>query len=143
MTSKFGIDLIAGNNSDDLQPLIKGDNLVTYLKALSKAVDKLHSVVFTFLTSQIGMNAAMAQHTHYDPFCIYLGLMTNGNPLGFNGGKNLMSPEAMKMGVKTILDGTIQQKSAIMQILSRQGNDANAFEKYGGYRITSAKNRTN
>jgi hypothetical protein len=143
VTSKFGIDLIAGNNSDDLQPLIKGDNLVTYLKALSKAVDKLHSVVFTFLTSQIGMNAAMAQHTHYDPFCIYLGLMTNGNPLGFNGGKNLMSPEAMKMGVKTILDGTIQQKSAIMQILSRQGNDANAFEKYGGYRITSAKNRTN
>ena len=48
MFAKYGIDLIAGNNDKDLQPLVKGDNLVIYLKNLSKALDDLRAVVYTF-----------------------------------------------------------------------------------------------
>jgi len=143
ITAKFGIDLLTGNDAEGLQPLIKGNNLVKYLKVLSKSVDDLQSVVYTFLTSQISMNAALTNHQHYDPFCIFLGLMTTGSPISVNGGKNFLSTEVAAAGYKALLEATIQQKGAIMQFMSRDANDKNAFEGYGDYRIRSAYNKTN
>ena len=97
----FGIELIAGNDDSDLQPLVKGDNLRIYLKGLSDALDKLSSVVYGFMTTQLTFNSALTSHTHYDPFCILLGTMT-GNPLAVLGGKNFISPEVMLAGGKTL-----------------------------------------
>jgi hypothetical protein len=141
--SKFGIDLIAGNDDHDLQHLVKGENLVKFLRGLSKSVDDLHSVVYTFLTSQIDMNASLLGHTHYDPFCILLGLLTTGNPVSVNGGKGFVSLPVFVAGIKTLMAATVQQKSAIMQILNRVNNDMNALERFGGNSILSEKNRTN
>ena len=141
--AKFGIDLIAGNDDHDLQHLVKGENLVKFLRGLSKSVDDLHSVVYTFLTSQIDMNASLLGHTHYDPFCVLLGLLTTGSPISVNGGKNFVSAPVFAAGIKTLMAATVQQKSAIMQILNRVNNDMNALEKFGGNSILSQKNRTN
>ena len=72
LTSKFGIDLIAGNNDEDLEPLVKGESLHTYLKNLSKSVDELAGVTYDFLFAQMSLNTKVAFHTHYDPSYAYV-----------------------------------------------------------------------
>ena len=120
--SEFGIELIAGDDDTRLQPLVMGDNLRKYLRGLSKALDNLSSVVYDFLTSQTTFNAAVASHTHYDPFCILLGTM-NGDPLGVLGGKNLLSPDVYSGGVKTLLEGLNQIQGGINQAFGQINND--------------------
>mgnify|MGYP003117515312 CR=1 FL=1 len=143
--SKFGIDLIAGNDDQDLQPLVKGDNLTTYLEVLSKSVGQVAAVLLDFLQSQFKFNAALAQHTHYDPFAILLGFMsTNGtNPLAFSGGRNYVSPEVVNGGRDAMLNNMIQTTGCKAAGQNRINNDTAAFSKLGSYKILSEKNRTN
>jgi hypothetical protein len=63
-----GIDLIAGNNSEDLQPLAKGDNLVEALNRIVHHVNKLSGIVDAFCTHQKAFNAAVSDHVHISPF---------------------------------------------------------------------------
>tara|TARA_Y100000114_G_scaffold104583_1_gene97843 strand:- start:33309 stop:35036 length:1728 start_codon:yes stop_codon:yes gene_type:complete len=143
--SKFGIDLIAGNEDQDLQPLVKGDNLTTYLEGLSKSVGEVSAILLDFLQSQFKFNAALAQHTHYDPFAILIGFMsTNGtNPLALGGGKNYTSPEVVNAGRDAMLNNMIQTTGCKAAGQNRINNDTAAFSKLGSYKILSEKNRTN
>jgi len=59
-----GIDLIAGNNDEDLQPIPKGDNLVEAIRELKDNLSDLNGVVMTFLTNQMIFNAGVQLHTH-------------------------------------------------------------------------------
>lgn len=68
ITAVMGIDLIAGNNDEDLQPLVKGRNLAESLEQLSNNVENLSGIISTFLTSQMDFNATTAIHYHYSPF---------------------------------------------------------------------------
>jgi hypothetical protein len=140
--SQFGIELIAGNDDTDLQPLVMGSNLRKYLRGLSKTVDNLSSVVYDFISSQTSFNASVTNHTHYDPFCILLGSMT-GNPLGVLGGKNLPSPETLQDGTKTLLESLMQMQGTINQVFSQINNDFNGLEQPGAYYINSELNKTN
>lgn len=63
-----GIELIAGNNSDDIQPLPKGDNLSESLEKLCDNIESLSGILSTFLTSQMDFNSTAATHYHYSPF---------------------------------------------------------------------------
>tara|TARA_R100001594_G_scaffold45245_2_gene78026 strand:+ start:11483 stop:12985 length:1503 start_codon:yes stop_codon:yes gene_type:complete len=143
VAAHYGIDLIAGNNDRDLQPLVKGDNLAKYLKSLSAALDNLASVVYQHITAQGVFNAQMASHRHYDPFTILLGTMGNGNPTAVLGGQNLPSQGAAMGGAKVLLEGLQQMQGSISQAFNRINNDFNALEKVGSYSILSEKNRTN
>ena len=140
---KFGIDLIAGNDDSDLQPLVKGDNLIRYLTGMSKAVDELHAIVYSFLKSQIEFNTTVANHRHFDPFCIMLGSAAAGNPAAFFEGKNLQSTECLQAGTKSMLEGVQQQFNAAKQALNRVNNDFNSLNNIGKYKIVSERNRTN
>ena len=143
--SKFGIDLIAGNDDTDLQPLVKGDNLQVYLETLSNTLDELRAVVYDFISSQMKFNAEVGRHDHYDPFSILMGFMsTNGaNPLAVNGGKSFISPQASSAFTISALEGVRQQSNIINIMQNRTNNDINAFSKIGAYKILSEKNRTN
>ena len=143
VAAHYGIDLIAGNNDTDLQPLVKGDNLAKYLKSLSAALDNLSSVVYQHITAQGVFNAQMAAHRHYDPFTILLGTMGSGNPTAVLGGQNLPSQGGMMGGAKVLLEGLQQMQGSISQAFNRINNDFNALEKIGSYSILSEKNRTN
>lgn len=143
VAAHYGIDLIAGNNDRDLQPLVKGDNLAKYLKSLSAALDNLASVVYQHITAQGVFNAQMASHRHYDPFTILLGTMGSGNPTAVLGGQNLPSQGAAMGGAKVLLEGLQQMQGSISQAFNRINNDFNALEKIGSYSILSEKNRTN
>ena len=58
------IDLIAGNNGDLLEPLVKGYRLRTALEQLSQRIDELVEVFNGFVTYQMAFNSAIATHTH-------------------------------------------------------------------------------
>lgn len=64
----LGIDLIAGNDDKDLQPLVKGNNLLKAFKRLVEHVENLSGIVDSFLLAQMEMNFATTHHFHYSPF---------------------------------------------------------------------------
>ena len=51
--SIVGIDLIAGNDDSDLQPMVKGDSLLSAMDRLVNYVDNLSGIVDSFLMSQM------------------------------------------------------------------------------------------
>lgn len=59
-----GIDLIAGNDDSDLQPLVKGTNLVEFLTIVNDQIKKLNSLVNSLALKQVALDAALAAHTH-------------------------------------------------------------------------------
>lgn len=59
-----GIDLIAGNNDSDMQPLVKGQNLQACLEHIMQRLDELNGIVDTFVQSQIEYNTVLAAHIH-------------------------------------------------------------------------------
>lgn len=67
-TTHTGIDLIALNDDSDLQPIPKGNNLVSALNKLTKHVTDLNKLVTGFLLYQMKMNSAVSNHVHVSPF---------------------------------------------------------------------------
>lgn len=63
-----GIDLIANNDDENLQPMLLGNNTVNMLKDLIDEIDKLQNRVEFFIDEQQKFNDAVAAHTHYSPF---------------------------------------------------------------------------
>jgi len=62
-----GIDLIAGNDDTDLQPMVKGKNLVEALEAISSWIGKMNGIVTTINVQQQAMATALMAHTHWLP----------------------------------------------------------------------------
>jgi len=63
-----GIDLIAGNDDSDMQPLPKGTNLVEALDRIVKHINDLNGIVDTLLMAQNELNDAVTTHWHTSPF---------------------------------------------------------------------------
>tara|TARA_Y100000004_G_scaffold70972_1_gene79791 strand:- start:1396 stop:2328 length:933 start_codon:yes stop_codon:yes gene_type:complete len=66
--SAYGINLIAGNNDTDLQPIPKGDNLVEMLTKVIEHIDRVTGILDAFLMSQIKFNTSLGAHVHISPF---------------------------------------------------------------------------
>lgn len=94
-----GIDIIAGNDDSDLQPMVKGNNLREALKKLTLHVDKLNGIVDSLLMAQMNMNEALTGHIHFSPF---FGLPTTP------------SPPVLAAGMKTMVDHLTQTKVSLM-----------------------------
>ena len=130
-----GIDLIAGDDNDDVQPLVKGDNLCRSMKRLRDHINKLSGLLSKFIEHQQKFNEAIMQHTHHSPF---LGIPT------FFDFETVM-PEGTKATVKTIKDiqvGVVKHKT------NMHGWASNWFSKSGGSKknkkfICSEHNHTN
>ena len=58
-----GIDLIAGNRGG-LQPMVKGRNLVNFLKLVQDDISALAGAINSLATKQIALDAAISTHTH-------------------------------------------------------------------------------
>ena len=59
-----GIELIANNDDNDLQPMIKGKNMVEALAGLEEKISKLSALVLNFMKEQASYNNTIAAHTH-------------------------------------------------------------------------------
>jgi len=64
LLSTKGIDLIAGNDDSDLQPIPKGNNVADALRQLKKNIDNLNGIVNSFITHQMSFNLATQAHVH-------------------------------------------------------------------------------
>tara|TARA_Y100001938_G_scaffold140571_1_gene208928 strand:- start:5526 stop:6485 length:960 start_codon:yes stop_codon:yes gene_type:complete len=63
-----GIDLIAGNNSEAIQPIPKGENLIDALSTIVTYLDKLSGIVDALATHQQSLNEVVTDHIHISPF---------------------------------------------------------------------------
>lgn len=59
-----GIDLIAGNKDRDLQPLVKGDDLVKFLKLVQQDIISIVNMINSLVMNQMQLNAGLAAHMH-------------------------------------------------------------------------------
>lgn len=66
--SGYGVQLIANNDSTDMQPIPKGENLIAAFEELIDHINELNGIVFTFLKTQQKFNDAISDHTHYTAF---------------------------------------------------------------------------
>lgn len=63
-----GIDIIAGNDDSQLQPIPKGNNLVQAFESMTGLLENLSGIVSTFLSSQQQFNSSAGTHFHTSPF---------------------------------------------------------------------------
>ncbi|HIO05223.1 MAG TPA: hypothetical protein EYN08_06365 [Gammaproteobacteria bacterium] len=125
-----GIDLIAGNDDADLQPLVKGRNLATALKELSDQINSLNGIFVGYVTSQIKFNTAVMNHYHYSPF-----FATPTTPAF-----DTLTPA----GTKTLLDHlTVTLQSLVKNKTNLVGWKFNYCEPAGKKYINSILNNTN
>jgi hypothetical protein len=59
-----GIEIMAGNDDEGLQPMVRGQNLVDAFSDLEANLNQLSALVLNFLKSQASFNASIASHTH-------------------------------------------------------------------------------
>lgn len=62
-----GIDLIAGNDDSDLQPIPKGDNIAAALEEVVEHNKILTGILENFMSAQMKFNNAIIGHTHVTP----------------------------------------------------------------------------
>jgi len=67
ITSIQGIDLVAGNMVEKLEPMVKGNALAEALTEIINYVDSLSSGLTEFVVNQLEFNAALTTHTHNVP----------------------------------------------------------------------------
>jgi len=88
LESVGGIDLIAGNNDEDLQPLVKGENMVQCVQELLEQINSLNGIVSGILASQMKFNAVLSSHIHHSPF---FGMVTSPSPTCVPEGANTLT----------------------------------------------------
>lgn len=120
-----GIDLIAGKDDSDLQPLSKGDNLLEYIKTLEKRVSSHNSEIaylYSVLTELLGV---LGSHTHQSA-------MGPTSPSIELAAQSITTSPQLGMH---LLDRQIEAKNATI-------NQQMFLEKYGWKFINSLNNRT-
>lgn len=61
----LGVDIIALNNDNSLQPMVLGENLADCLREIVEQVDQLQNRIQVFIDNQERLNSKIANHTHY------------------------------------------------------------------------------
>lgn len=126
--SVYGIDLIAGNDAQDLQPIPKGNNVAEALERVIEHVKNLTGIVETMLTTQMKMNTTLAVHTHF----------------GNLGAPTTPSIEASVSGITATIQHITQD---LLQLPLHRTNmemfKMNYLRPFGGKYINSRHNNTN
>jgi hypothetical protein len=94
-----GIDLVAGNFDKNIQPMVKGKNLIKCLEDLVDHVDDLRSIIVGFVDLQNKFNLRIMDHTHHSPF---FGAITSKSPVLMEAG--------IKTAVKTFSKTIVSTK---------------------------------
>jgi hypothetical protein len=124
-----GIDLIAGNDDEKLQPIPLGDNLVELLEAMITQQENTISVLETFLQLQQEFDKAAGQHYHFSPFF----------------GKPTTPSETLSLAAtKTITEMIVKCKKDLFTLRTNLANiKATYLSTAGGKYILSRLNHSN
>ena len=127
--SVVGVDVIAGNDDSDLQPMVKGSNLRDAMVRLIDHVDGLTGIVDSLLMIQSSFNEAVTNHYHHSPF---FGKMTT------------VSPTVQSAGCKTMIDYLSQTKrSCAMLKTNLRSFQLTYLDEVGDRYINSRFNNVN
>jgi len=119
-----GIDLIAGNVDDELQPMVKGNNLQELLSYLVDDIRRIANHVHQVSLAQQSMETVLMGHVHAGP----------GAP----------SAEVMVAGaIKSMQDLIITYPTQITLAINAILEKFEYLERYGARSILSKKNNTN
>lgn len=123
----MGIDLIAGNDDSDLQPLVKGKNLEKLLLYMTQDTSNLASMIHSLTISVIALESMLAAHTHTNAAgptlpSIELGVFTANSTIK-----------------KTCLDIPSHYKKVMENITA----EIEFLKPYGAQYINSRSNHTN
>ena len=125
-----GIDLIAGAGHDiDLQPLVKGDNLIEALRTLYEIVGSLADSLHDYVQYQRDFNAAVMTHNH------------NGAFYGLMGAPSLAAAQkGADMMIKTLTTWMVSMQELQGNRLVNYRKDF--LEQFGELYINSEHNNT-
>tara|TARA_R100000426_G_scaffold58175_2_gene41348 strand:+ start:675 stop:1649 length:975 start_codon:yes stop_codon:yes gene_type:complete len=98
-----GIELMAGNDDSDLQPIVKGSNLVDAMTDMAKQIQALIDTVEIIRKQVADVNTAAAKHTHPDIINMVISMFAaalDEDPRKvlkkLTGGSTLVSPSLQK-----------------------------------------------
>jgi len=123
-----GIDLIAGNNDEDLQPLVKGNNLQEALQEIIDLVADLNGVNTSLVQMYFQLITALTFHTHIST--------VPGSPVTPSPDFAVTAVSQYSQLIKLLFDLVIHQKNTVSV------KHDYTFESGGGF-INSIFNNTN
>ena len=128
----IGIDLIAGNDDSDMQPLVKGDDLIKFLVKMNENISQLNGVAMDIVAILGKLNTGLAAHTHPVVTTMGAGYSTPSPELGV-----IVTEIVANLGITTV-------PSIINNKLNLTMQELNGLSGYpGGLSITSKHNHTN
>lgn len=127
--SKSGVEIIAMNNVETLQPMVLGDNLINFLSILLDNVSAVAKIMHAYTKYQMKMNQAMANHTHHSPF---FGIPTT------------ISPSATAAGIQSDIENVVNTELSVMKELTNiTGLKTNYLTESGEEFVLSRLNKVN
>ena len=127
ISTRTGIDLMAGNNDADLQPIPKGDNLVAFLEDILSHIGNLYDIVFSLSKADVEFRAKLAAHIH-------------ASPMGPTMPSVELTPAVIKASKASVDDGLI---TALQESLKANLSELDYLFSMGSVYINSDLNRTN
>jgi hypothetical protein len=126
-----GIDLIAGNKDGDLQPIVKGNNLLNYLKLLQDHISSIVGMINSLASKQIALDSALASHTH---------ITTSA------AGPGIAAP-SIELAIAATTDAvqimSLDMPSHTLQLVNTTANEIDHLNSFGSKYILSKYNKTN
>ena len=129
ISGKHGIELVAMNKTNNLQPLVLGDNLALALTVLAENIEAIAEIFQAYVHYQQKFNNALQMHTHVTPF---FGIPT------LPSGPAIIS--GIQCGIETI---TNTELSIMKHITNIKGLIANFLVDSGESYINSRQNKSN
>ena len=128
---KHGIELVAMNETNKLQPMVLGDNLLEFLRKLVKQIDDIQAEFNAQTKYQTKMNDALGMHDHHSPFFAYKTLMSMAAAKG-----------SLQCGMETVLN---TEFSCMAGSANAAGLEGNYLSPTGGSKkfILSGYNKNN
>jgi len=130
--SGSGIELIAGTYTENLQPLVLGDNLEKAMKSIVKRINDLSDIVIDLAQVHNQTLIELQAHTHPIAITPATGPVAVPSPQLLAG----LSFKIADNTTKGIINGTVNKLNLLF-------DDVNYLSSLGKYYISSDLNRTN
>jgi hypothetical protein len=126
---KSGVELVAMNRTEDLQPIVLGDNLQLALITVLDNIEALAKIFQAYMKYQMKYNQALQRHTHVTPFY---------------GKETLLSKEAVISGIQCDVETASRSELSLLKhITNLQGVKHNFLIESGESFINSRNNKSN
>ena len=117
ITTVKGVDIIAGNDDTELQPMVLGDNLVEALEYILEYVHEAIGNVQSYINYQSKFNTKIMSHYHVSPF---FGVPTTPSETLIPAGLNVLR-EQLGKSMQALTSQRFNMNNFKMTYLSKSG----------------------